>query len=351
MTRFPPSAQWTILSAFSILLALGMQAAGIPAAFLLGPMAAGILVGVNGGTLRVPRIPYLGAQAIVGCMIARTVTPAIASAFLHHWPLFTFIVLATIVASSLTGWLLSRSHALPGTTGIWGSSPGAAPAMVVMADEFGSDAHLVAFMQYLRVVCVTALASLIAHFWVHSASLPRVEIPWFPPIHWLPFTETLLIAFAGACAGLLLRIPSGALLVPLAAGAALHTSGLVEIELPKWLLVATYAILGWAIGLGFTRKVLAHASHAIPQILLSIALLIAFCGGLAIVLTHTLEIDALTAYLATSPGGMDSIAIIADASNADVPFVMALQTVRLFLVILLGPPLARILASRRTTAD
>ena len=39
-----------------------------------------------------------------------------------------------------------------------GGSAGAASAMVVMAEAFGADARLVAFMQYLRVVCVVAVA-------------------------------------------------------------------------------------------------------------------------------------------------------------------------------------------------
>jgi uncharacterized membrane protein AbrB (regulator of aidB expression) len=35
------------------------------------------------------------------------------------------------------------------------------------------------------------------------------------------------------------------------------------------------------------------------------------CGGLAFFLVKTVGIDPLTAYLATSPGSMDSAAIIA----------------------------------------
>ena len=341
------AVQWGILIVLSVALSAGLYEAAVPAALFLGPMMAGIVVGVNGGTVRVSRAPYLGAQAIVGCMIARTVTPTLVLSFFRNWPLFIFVVLSTIAASTLVGWLMSRSRALPGTTGIWGCSPGAATAMVVMADEFGSDAQLVAFMQYLRVVCVTSLASLVAHFWVSASTLPQVEVIWFPQIHWLPFAWTLLTAGAGATVGLLLKIPSGALLAPLVAGAALSSLGLIQIELPRWLLVLTYAVLGWAIGLRFTRRVLGHASHAVPQILLSIAALIGFCGGLGFILTRMLGIDALTAYLATSPGGMDSIAIIADASNADMSFVMALQALRLFLVILLGPPLARLLSARK----
>jgi uncharacterized membrane protein AbrB (regulator of aidB expression) len=49
-----------------------------------------------------------------------------------------------------------RYSALPGATGAWGSSPGGASAMVVMAQEYGADVRLVALMQYLRVLFVAA---------------------------------------------------------------------------------------------------------------------------------------------------------------------------------------------------
>lgn len=167
---------------------------------------------------------------------------------------------------------------------------------------------------------------------------------------WPSLAGTVAIAGVGAFAGRLLRIPGGALLVPLVAGAVVHWSGVVSIELPEWLLAATYALIGWKIGLGFTREVLRYASRALPKILLSIAVLLVFCGGLALVLTRVFRVDPLTAYLATSPGGIDSVAIIAASSKVDLPFVMALQTVHLFIVILIGPTFAGIVARRMIIA-
>ena len=82
--------------------------------------------------------------------------------------------------------------------------------------------------------------------------------------------------------------------------------------------------------------------------MLSSLTLIAFCGGLGLLLTLTHGIDPLTAYLATSPGGMDSVAIIAASTKVDVPFVMALQTVRFVIVMLVGPWIAK-LAARNAT--
>jgi uncharacterized protein len=68
------------------------------------------------------------------------------------------------------------------------------------------------------------------------------------------------------------------------------------------------------------------------------------CGGLAFALHEAAGTDALTAYLATSPGGADAVAIIAASSPVDVSFVMAMQIGRLLLVILIGPTLARMVA-------
>jgi membrane AbrB-like protein len=79
---------------------------------------------------------------------------------------------------------------------------------------------------------------------------------------------------------------------------------------------------------------------------MSILVLMAVCGGLAVLLVVVAGIDPLTAYLATSPGGADSAAIIAMASNVDVAFVMAMQTTRLVLVLLIGPSLAGFIARR-----
>ena len=350
MTKLPRAAQWFIVVAASVLLALGLHAARFPAPLLFGPMVAGILVGIYGGTIRLPRLAFLAAQSLVGCLIATTITPAIVASFVRSWPIFLGVVFASVGVSSMLGWLLSRWGGLPGTTGVWGSSPGAASAMVVMAEAFGADVRLVAFMQYLRVVCVAVVASVIARFWVQSPDAVTQEIVWFPQVHWPSLAGTVAIAGVGAFAGRLLRIPGGALLVPLVAGAVAHWFGVVSIELPEWLLAAAYALIGWKIGLGFTREVLRYASRALPKILLSIAVLIVFCGGLAFVLTRVFGVDPLTAYLATSPGGIDSVAIIAASSEVDLPFVMALQTIRLFIVILIGPTFAGIVARRMAIA-
>ncbi|MDO9418772.1 AbrB family transcriptional regulator [Pararhizobium sp.] len=348
--RWHPLFQWTLLIAVSLALALTLEFVGLPAAFLMGPMLAAAIVAMNGANIRLARPPYFAAQALIGIMVAGAIEPGILKTFVSNWPLFLAVVLSVIAMSSLSGWTLSRLGILPGTTAIWGTSAGGATSMLLMADAYGADTRLVAFMQYLRVVFVAAAASVVAHIWVgNTASGAPVE--WFAAIDLTAFAKTLAVAIAGALAGKVLRITAGIFLVPFILGTVLTASGHLTIVLPHALLALAYALLGWNIGLGFTRPILAHARLALLPIVVSILVLMAFSGFLAFLLTQFAGVDALTAYLATSPGGMDSIAIIAASSHVDISFVMALQTARLLLIMACGPSLARFMASKTGGKD
>ena len=337
-----PVLQWGILLAASVLLSAGFSAAGFPAALLLGPMLAGIGLGVAGATVRVPKLPFLGAQALIGCLVAHAVNASIVRTLLADGWLMLAVVLVTVAASAAVGLVLTRIRLLPGTTAAWGSSPGAASAMVAMAEEFGADPRLVAFMQYLRVACVALSASVVARLCVGGTPAP-VAAP-VGETGLLAVAGTLAVAVVGAWLGRVLRIPAGAMIGPLVIGAALHATDLASMSLPAWMLALAYAGIGWTVGLRFTRATVLATVSALPGVLASTLGLIALCGAWAWGLTFILPIDLLTAFLATSPGGLDSVAIIAVGSGADVSFVLAVQTLRLLVVILTGPLVAKWIA-------
>ncbi|MDH6234894.1 membrane AbrB-like protein [Mesorhizobium soli] len=345
MSDLAPGLQWGFILLLSAILAGALELGHLPAALLIGPMVAAIVAGINGATVRLPRPIFFSAQAVIGCLVASSIEFEIFVSFAHDWPLFVGAVLATLMASSFLGWLISRWKILPGTTAVWGTAPGASTAMVLMAGAFGADARLVAFMQYLRVIFVSVSAAVIARLWVDTSGVQLPPVPWFPAIQWLPFLSTIGVAIVGGLVGRWLRLPSPFFLGSMILGVALHLGGLVTFQLPQWLLAISYALVGWTVGLNFTRSILIHATRALPQIVMSILALMVFCGGLAWVLSHYLGIDPLTAYLATSPGGMDSVAIIAAASsNVNLSFIMALQTARFLFVLIFGPSVARLVA-------
>jgi membrane AbrB-like protein len=339
----PAALQWAILLALSAFISLLWGAAGLPAALLLGPMIAGIVFGVNGLRMSVPRWPYLAAQAVIGAMVSAAITPAIIATFGQDALLFSAVMAATLLGAVALGWLLSRSGLIPGATAVYGTSPGAASAMVMLGEAEGADARLVAFMQYSRVLLVALAAALVARFWAGAAGAHAPGAPWLAPVHWDNLAALVLLAALGQQAARLLRLQAWALLGPMLLLSALHAAGWLAIDLPRWLLVAAYALLGWHIGLGFHRDALLHAGRALPAVAGAALCLMSFCGLLAWCLMRLAHVDALTAYLATSPGGLDSVAIIAASTpRVDLPFVLALQSVRLLFVIGLAPLLTRL---------
>src|SRR6202042_1626650 len=108
------------------------------------------------------------------------------------------------------------------------------------------------------------------------------------PIHALPFLETLVLVLGGVILGPVSRIPAGILLIPMFLGAVLQSNGLVEIELPSWLLAVSYLLFGWTIGLRFTREILVYAIRALPKMIESILILIAFFRGFCFALLEIL---------------------------------------------------------------
>lgn len=338
---------WAGLVLVSAALSIVLQLAAFPAAMLLGPMLAGIGFALRRVPLAVPGWAFVTAQSVIGCMVARTVTAGTLLTLALNWHVILFSVLLILAAGLAVGYLLMRFGSLPGVTAAWGTSPGGAAAMTAMAASYGADVRMIGFMQYLRVMLVVLTASGVSRLLLgHAVDPGPAAARAFDAGFGLPLPElaqTLALIAAGVVLGRASRIPAGALVLPMAAGAVLHATGLAAIAMPGWILWSAYAALGWFIGLRFTPETVRHALRAIPQLLLASAGLMLFCAGAGWLLTLWIGVDPLSAYLATSPGGLDSVAVIAMGSGCDVPFVLALQTLRLFTVVLLGPHLARLL--------
>src|SRR5262245_61160713 len=116
IAKFPLAAQWATLIAGSVVLATLLELVALPAALLLGPMLAGILLAINGGRIRLTRLPANAAQTIVGMLVARSITSDIVLTFVKSWPLFLAVVAAIIATSAALGWMIARLKVLPGTT-------------------------------------------------------------------------------------------------------------------------------------------------------------------------------------------------------------------------------------------
>lgn len=307
-------------------------------------MAMGVVFGLRGAGIRPAPLVFAGAQALVGCVIALSATPGFFAGVLQSLPVYLGLAASTLGITMAFGWLMTSRGWLPGTTAIWGLAPGASTAMVLMSEAYGGDRRLVAMIQYLRVLLVALLAMGLAHLRGEGAGHAATD--WLAVRDAGAVLVTLVSAAGAGWAGWVSRIPAGVFLLPMLAGAALQGSGLLRLELPVVITAVAYAVVGWSIGLGFTRAAVIYSARMLPRILAVLVAMLACCGVLAVGISALTGVDLLSAWLATSPGGTDTILIIATTTPVDLPFILGGQLVRFLMVLAVGPLLARWLVRR-----
>lgn len=347
-TRAP---SWVLLVFLTVLLTAAMRLGHLPAALMLGPMISGIATAVWRPGAMLPRGSTAVAQSVLGCLIAHAMSPHLLVVLAPRWPVLLAMNLLMIVGIMGLGVLSARARWLPGTAGIWGMSPGGASAMVLLSESFGSDKRLVAIMQYLRLICATlgviAIGSLIG---TPHAGAPSVALPgapgaaWFPPITPDALAEAVALAGAGVGLSLWLRKPTLVIFAPIFGGVLAQVARWPAPAVPPLVSAAAFGLIGWHIGLSFTRASLMHSARLVPRILVGIAGILLFCAALSLLLARLAGVSFLTAYMALNPGGTDVVMIMGASISVDLPLIMAMQILRLILVVAISPVLGRIVA-------
>jgi uncharacterized protein len=151
----------------------------------------------------------------------------------------------------------------------------------------------------------------------------------------------------GVLLGRLAHIPVGMLLGPMAVAAALHLTGLSQgAAVSGPVESAAFLAIGLQVGLSFTRDSLRLVGRALPLALLLVAAVVVACAGLGAALSAAAGVSPLDGYLATTPGGLYAVLATARGSGADATFVLAVQVLRLFVMLFSAPVLARLLRPR-----
>ena len=340
-------AQWIAIVLASIVLAHAIRTARLPAHQLIGGMGAGVLGALLGATVRLPLGAMFFSLSVVCAMIARVMTPSVLGDIAANWPIFVFMVILVVLLGSVMGWLLARAGVFPGSTAIWGTSPGAPTVMVMLSERYGADPRLVAFLQYSRVMVVAVVSSVVARLFGETpggagggGDAPLVAVDW------TGLAQTVALCLVATAVCLRLKNPLWAVVLPMFGGTFLHHGGVIAIELPWWLQSLAFGAVGLGIGLRFTREIVLHALRSLPKVLGTVFVMIAVCSGFGLFFYGLIGIDPLSAYLAASPAGMDCIAIIASTLKVNMSFIMAVHVSRLFVVITLGPAIAVFIAGR-----
>jgi membrane AbrB-like protein len=326
----------------AVVLALALTAVHLPSPALFGGLVAGLVralaVRARGA---VPPRAMVAAQAVIGVAMGALVDLGTLRAVATNWLPVLLVTVATLLLSLVAGLLLRLHRGISPVTGAFSLIAGGASGIIVMARDLGADARMVAVLQYLRVLLIVVLMP-VAATTVYGASAgsghgPPAGGPGVPAA----LLFTVGCSLARVVAGRLLRIPVPALLGPLLVAAVVALTGLADGAVPALVQDAAFLVIGLQVGVSFTRDSLRTIGRALPVALAVILGLVVACAGLGALLAAATGTSPLDGYLATTPGGLYAVLATAGDSGADTTFVLSVQVLRLFVMLLSAPLVAR----------
>jgi uncharacterized protein len=338
-----------VLLALSVLAGFVLGALGLPAAFLTGPLlVAAIFAITDRPVIRFSLFIYRVAQSVIGVMLSFSITAKSLQTIAANWVPVIALVLTMLALTTLIGILLRWITDLRPGTALLGTLPGGAGEMIAMSDSLGADVRLVTVMQYGRLLAILATISLVGHFSGISGGAGHAESGLVAGQSAKPlgYAISTVIALIGAALGTRFRIPAGTMIIPAALAALAGILGVPAAPWPPLILGAAYLVLGLQIGSNFDAAIVNQLKRLGFLFLLSNIFLLGASALFAICLMPLLKIDLLSAYLAATPGGLDSVAAMATDLKADAALVLAVHSLRLISVIVAGPFLVQVVGRR-----
>ncbi|WP_153502629.1 AbrB family transcriptional regulator [Cumulibacter manganitolerans] len=322
---------------------------GVPSPTLFAGLVGGCIVALwLENPPQIGRLTTRASQAVIGTTIGATITLPALQRLATGWAAAVAVTAATLALSIGCGFLLSRIGRIGRLTGVLSMIAGGASTLTAITRELGGDDRVVAVVQYLRVLLILVTLPAIALWFFHAHAGPTTSAPHTRL--WSDLLYTALCVGIGALIGWLIPISTFFLLGPMIVSAVLAISGVLgAVRVPEPVVAVCFVALGLQVGLRFTRASLRAIARLLPAAAVMILLVVIGSGALGWVLEQATGIDPLTAYLATTPGGLPAVLAIATDSNADATYVFAVQMARLLLVLITAPLLSRLIGRERST--
>ena len=347
--RLPGLVALGAVLAGAVALTVVLAALGLPSPALFGGLLGGLIRALAfRRRVVLPEVTTTAGQAVVGVSMGALVDPETLRVVAVNWLPVLLVTVATLALSLAAGLVLRLQRGISPVTGAFSMIAGGASGIIAMAHELGADERMVAVLQYLRVLLIVALMPVVATV-VYGASPgggPAVDVG--SAAQWtVGLLLTVGCAVVGLVVGRLVRLPVAALLGPMLAAAAVDVSGVGPgVEVPGLVVNAAFLVIGLQVGISFTRESLRTIGRALPLALVTLTALVVACAGLGAVLAAATGASALDGYLATTPGGLYAVLATAGDTGADTTFVLVVQVLRLFVMLLSAPLVARVLRGR-----
>jgi membrane AbrB-like protein len=319
---------------------------GFPAGYLSGAILTVSAAAIAGRPLLVPQLLTRCIFVLIGISLGAVVTPETLTGMATYPASIAVLVVAMIVISVAGTAYLVVVHRWDLLSAYLASSPGGLSQVLVLAAELGAEMRSIAIVQSMRVVTIAVgLPAALSLLGLAGNALRRGNGPWSLTLA-AELTALVVASAVGGIAAFRLRFPGGLLFGAMFASAALHGSGLIHAVMPPWVANTAMVALGAVVGARFTNTPLRLLADYIGAAFGSFAISTAIAAAFAVGLVRFFPLPIPEVLIAFAPGSVDAMMLLALALHLDPVYVGAHHVVRIVIVSLSMPLLARKVAHK-----
>ena len=362
------SNRFTVEIMFILISSLGgilLVLCGLTIGWIIGPLImAAILAFKQPNWFKNPANPNKGisphwvriGQTILAVQLGQKINISVLATFQDHWMTITLMLLLSVLFSLLSGLVIWKFSQTDMITSFFATAPGGIVTMPSLADDAGANTGVVSIVQTMRVFLVVMIIPLIAATWIApgvSDSVTNVSSSTsatpFELSHLVGTGLLLLAAWGGKFIGKKLKFPSPVLIGGMLSVAVVQSLYyfIVGTELFIWwpaiILIIAQVFMGSSIGSRFQQSMFQGIGKVILVAFISTIGLIIAMFLCAFIVSYLTGIPLITSVLAFAPGGIAEMAATAIVLDADSTFVVAVQVLRIVVVLLVLPPIFKLL--------
>lgn len=308
--------------------------AGFPAPFLTGSAILVTLSCLCGLVLDIPHFLRNICFTIIGLSMGSGVTPDVIET-ISLWPLASGILVLSLLATFFGSRLmLSRVWGFDARSATLASSPGHLSFILGLSSQKNVDLPSISIIQSIRVMALTVVvpfAVMMLGLGHVGEAAPRPSMPLLPLLALTPVAVLIGLAL------LRINFPAAFLLGGMIASTGVHVSGLVEGQMPPWLTMLAFTVMGGIIGTRFSNVTLDQLRRAAGAGLAAMALASLMAVAAGALAAWLLDLPLAQLLIAFAPGGLEAMAAMAVIMDVDTTFVAAQHVFRLLMLTFLAP--------------
>ena len=307
-----------------------------PLPWLLGALVATVIcVFLGYDKLWVPRWLRNTGLVVVGISLGLRMTPAIVETMASHIGLMLLATLITLLFGLINTLILHKAGKVDMITAFFSNVPGGLSEMLSVGEKVGGNQQIISIFHSIRIVVIVLCTPFLVT-WLNTHPLSSAAVVQNAEMGAMPTVMMLLLGGLAAIAAVKISFPSPYLLGPLFLTAVLcvQTTVLPESHaLPGFLVQMAQVFIGVSTGLQFSREDIRKNRRLFGFALVHAFMLLGMSMGLALSISYLTSTDVITNILATSPGGITEMGLMALTVGADPLLVTAFQLFRVLFIL------------------